>query len=207
MNSSENVNIELKSGWVRESGMPDLELWSSFFDFERLLDEMGMKSPRRVLELGAGYGSFTFPLAMRCDELVAVEIEHSLGNDLVERAMKEGVENLSVASVDFRDKENLVRLGVFDDIVLFNILHMESPAEFLKLLQHVSHSKSYVHVLHWRTDIETPRGPSLSIRSTPEQCQGWFRTAGFEQISYFFPDAAPFHFAQQYRLNTSLASE
>jgi hypothetical protein len=25
-------------------------------------------------------------------------------------------------------------------------------------------------IIHWRSDIETPRGPALEIRPSPEQC-------------------------------------
>lgn len=36
--------------------------------------------------------------------------------------------------------------------------------------------------MHWRSDILTPRGPSLDIRPRPEQCQAWLCAAGFSGI-------------------------
>jgi hypothetical protein len=39
-----------------------------------------------------------------------------------------------------------------------------------------------VGVIHWNYDPATPRGPDLSIRPRPEQCQAWCREAGFKLI-------------------------
>ena len=47
---------------VRESGMPPQDYWDSFFDVDRILDELLLDSSRRdVLEFGCGYGTFTLP--------------------------------------------------------------------------------------------------------------------------------------------------
>jgi hypothetical protein len=89
-------------------------------------------------------------------------------------------------------------LGKFDAAVLFNIIHMEDPVGFLRLLASVMEIGSKAFVLHWRTDIPTPRGPSLAIRSSPSECRGWFRDAGFAFERELFPKDAPFHFAQIY---------
>jgi hypothetical protein len=37
-------------------------------------------------------------------------------------------------------------------------------------------------VIHWRSDIPTPRGPTLAIRPTPQQCKAWMTEAGFRLI-------------------------
>lgn len=50
-------------------------------------------------------------------------------------------------------------------------------------------------IIHWRSDIPTPRGPSLAIRPTPEQCKVWMAEAGFRQIeSINLQTCCPFHF-------------
>jgi len=36
-----------------------------------------------------------------------------------------------------------------------------------------------VAVIHWINDSLTPRGPSMSIRPKPEDCQKWLRQSGF----------------------------
>ena len=50
----------------RESGMPDEELWASFFNVESVLDKLGLQScAGDVVEFGCGYGTFTIPAARR----------------------------------------------------------------------------------------------------------------------------------------------
>lgn len=50
-------------------------------------------------------------------------------------------------------------------------------------------------VIHWRRDVDTPRGPSMHIRPSPEQCADWGRIAGFRQAERVDPgDSAPWHF-------------
>ena len=56
-----------------------------------------------------------------------------------------------------------------DYVMLFNILHHESPDDFLNEAYRILKPNGKVGILHWRSDIETPRGPDLSIRPKPDQ--------------------------------------
>lgn len=49
-----------------------------------------------------------------------------------------------------------------------------------------------VLVIHWRSDIETPRGPPLAIRPSPEQVRSWGRLAGLESTETVL--LPPWHF-------------
>jgi hypothetical protein len=52
-----------------------------------------------------------------------------------------------------------------------------------------------VSVIHWRSDIPTPRGPSLDIRPTPEQCREWMQEAGFTAVQTIdLQSCCPYHF-------------
>jgi len=52
-----------------------------------------------------------------------------------------------------------------------------------------------VSVVHWRSDIPTPRGPPLAIRPTPEQCRLWMTAAGFESVRRIdLHSCCPYHF-------------
>ncbi len=49
---------------TRESGMPDEQMWSSFFTPEQTLAKLGLtESCRDILDFGCGYGTFTIPAA------------------------------------------------------------------------------------------------------------------------------------------------
>jgi ubiquinone/menaquinone biosynthesis C-methylase UbiE len=61
----------------------------------------------------------------------------------------------------------------------FNILHTAEPAMLLVEAWRILTPGGRVGIAHWIPDPETPRGPHLSIRPRPEQCQTWLREAGF----------------------------
>ncbi|MBD5803827.1 hypothetical protein AZOA_32680 [Azoarcus sp. Aa7] len=79
--------------------------------------------------------------------------------------------------------------------LVFNRLHLEAPVALLDEARRVLHPGGGVAVIHWRSDIPTPRGPSRAIRPTPEQCAAWLAEAGFTAIRTIdLSDCCPYHF-------------
>ena len=65
---------------VRDSGMPDEEMWATFFDAGRILTKLGFDDPKTdVVEFGCGYGTFTLAAAARTRGTVfALDIEPAM---------------------------------------------------------------------------------------------------------------------------------
>jgi hypothetical protein len=75
------------------------------------------------------------------------------------------------------------------------LLHLEQPVYLLQEAHRILEVGGTVSVIHWRSDIPTPRGPSLAIRPTPEQCEKWMAEAGFSDIHRIgITDCCPYHF-------------
>lgn len=180
--------------------MPSQEYWSTFFDAAGIFTEIKVHPAKHIAELGAGYGLFTFPLADRCERLTTFDIDAGLCVALQAQLQTLGIMNVDVVEGDFFDGKLLRSKGQFDAVVLFNIVHMENPPILIRELKAAMQPNGLVYLLHWRTDIETPRGPSLAIRSSPEQCRKWFAECGFNCIRELLPRSAPFHFAQVYSI-------
>jgi hypothetical protein len=51
-----------------------------------------------------------------------------------------------------------------------------------------------IAVIHWRSDLPTPRGPSLSIRPTPAQILTWAAAAGGLTPPTATLDLPPWHY-------------
>ncbi|MBD5801898.1 hypothetical protein AZOA_13230 [Azoarcus sp. Aa7] len=182
----------------RESGMPDEAYWASFFDPEGILDRLLVTKSDccKLIEFGCGYGTFTLPAAARTRGLVtALDIEPSMVSLVQQRAQSAGLANIRAELRDFVEQGTGVKDCSQDHAMVFNLLHIEDPLTLLREAYRALQPGGILSVIHWRSDIETPRGPPLAIRPRPEQCAGWMAEAGFDSVlPVALGDAAPYHF-------------
>ena len=164
----------------RESGMPVEEYWESFFDAScivRKLDCAG--SVLGLVEFGCGYGQFTLPAArLARGPVFALDIEPEMVAATGRKAREAGLENVSVELRDFVEHGTGRPEASVDYAMLFNILHIENPVGLLEEARRILVPGGKVGIIHWRSDIETPRGPTLVIRPEPEDCRAWGEQAG-----------------------------
>jgi ubiquinone/menaquinone biosynthesis C-methylase UbiE len=160
---------------VRDSGMPDESWWNSFFEVETILDKLQLgKRSKDVVEIGCGYGTFTIPVAKRISgTLYGFDIEQEMLDTVSAKIKQEGLENIRLECRDILTKTTGLAEHSIDYFLLFNILHHETPQEFLNEAIRVLKPGGKVGIIHWRSDIPTPRGPDLSIRPKPEQVRDW----------------------------------
>jgi SAM-dependent methyltransferase len=180
---------------VRESGMPDEEMWDSFFDPEFILRELGLnRDCRTVVDFGCGYGTFTIPAARMIHGIVyALDIEESFIAVCETRVHEAKLKNVICLQRDFMSKGTGLGDRTVDYAMLFNILHAEHPLVILQEAFRILIPTGKVGIIHWNYDPTTPRGPSMNIRPRPEQCQEWIRAAGFELLKSYF-DFPPYHY-------------
>jgi len=181
----------------RESGMPDEAYWASFFEAEVAVDRLlGAAVPGNVIEFGCGYGSFTVPVARRTrGRVIALDIEPEMVGCVCQKALTFDLPNIQAEVRDFVAQGTGVDSGSQAHAMIFNLLHLEHPVSLLREAYRTLQDGGVLSVIHWRSDIPTPRGPSLAIRPTPEQCREWMTDAGFQAIeSVDLQDCCPFHF-------------
>lgn len=182
----------------RESGMPEEEFWSRFFDPEGALERLLGRSKVRgnLVEYGCGYGTFTIPAARRTTGMVsALDIEPEMVARLRSKAEASRLTNIRVQLRDFVANGTGLDSASQSHAMVFNLLHLEHPVALLHEVHRVLQSGGTLSVMHWRSDIPTPRGPSLEIRPTPEQCRTWIHEAGFGRITIVdLEECCPFHY-------------
>ncbi len=176
--------------------MPEEELWSSFFDVERILDDMRVNS--EVVDgadFGCGYGTFTTPAAQRIRGILyAIDIEPEMLRTVDLKARNKGLTNVRTALTDLlREGSSLENDGV-DYFMLFNLLHAEDPLILLREAFRVLKVEGRVGIVHWIRDAQTSRGPPLEIRPTVEQSVEWCRQVGFHASSALSMELKPYHF-------------
>ena len=181
----------------RESGMPDETYWASFFDADVALEKLlGSRVDGNVIEFGCGYGSFTVPAARRATgNVTALDIEPEMVDCVRQKAVACHLSNIQVELRDFVAHGTGVATASQAHAMIFNLLHLEQPVSLLREAYRTLQDGGVLSVIHWRSDIQTPRGPSLAIRPTPEQCRVWMAEAGFHTIeSVDLQSCCPFHF-------------
>lgn len=167
---------------LRDSGMPIESSWEKFFDPDEVLHRLNCGgNVVDAVDFGCGYGTFSIPAAKRIQGLLhAFDIDPAILERLRERACAVGLTNLRIKQRDLScDGSGLPDASV-DYVMLFNILHGEEPVRLLRECARIMRGGGQVGVLHWRSDIPTPRGPILSIRPRPEQIQQWAQEARLE---------------------------
>lgn len=181
----------------RESGMPDETCWASFFDADAAIERLlGPRVSGDVLEFGCGYGSFTVPAAKRTTgRVIALDIEPDMVDCVLKKSASLDLPNIQAEVRDFVRQGTGVVSASQAHAMIFNLLHLEQPVALLREAHRSLQDGGILSVIHWRSDIPTPRGPSLAIRPTPEQCREWIAKAGFHSIeSVDLNDCCPFHF-------------
>lgn len=168
----------------RDSGMPVVEQWESYFDVAGVLDSLGCREAiGDVIEFGCGYGTFTIPLAQRTiGRVFALDIDPLMVATTTERVQHAGLKNVVVEQRDFVAQSCGREYESATWVLLFNILHIENPIDLLREARRVLRPGGMVGVIHWNHDVRTPRGPPLDIRPRPEQCRAWGEPAGLHWV-------------------------
>lgn len=185
---------------IRESGMPELERWESFFDTGKILAQLTPESGvQDVVEFGCGYGTFTLPMARLASGTVyALDLDTEMITATRRRAASESLANIAFLQRDFVTEGSGLDDGAADYAMLFNILHCEKPVALLREARRNLGAGGTVGVIHWAHNRETPRGPPMHMRPSPDQCRAWAEQAGLESCS---DDIAlpPYHFGVIFR--------
>lgn len=180
---------------TRQSGMPDEELWRSFFDPEAILTALQLdEGVRDAADFGCGYGTFAIPAARRIrGTLHGFDVDEEMIDECGRRAQEAELNNLQLRPRDFMAEGTGLPAASVDCAMLFNILHAENPGILLNEAWRILRSGGCVSVIHWNFDPATPRGPSMDIRPRPEDCLRWIEETGFV-VEGGKVDLPPYHY-------------
>jgi ubiquinone/menaquinone biosynthesis C-methylase UbiE len=169
-------------------------MWEKFFDPQSILTHMQLNSQvRDVLEVGCGYSTFTVPAAkIISGKIHTYDIDEEMIRITKTEVAKAELNNVNTILRDIiADGTGLPDESV-DYVMLFNILHLETPELLLKEAHRILRSGRKLGIIHWNYDPSTPRGPSMEIRPKPEACIQWAEQAGFHTPEGY--DLKPYHY-------------
>jgi ubiquinone/menaquinone biosynthesis C-methylase UbiE len=176
--------------------MPDETLWASFFDADAAMARLWPEPHGDAVELGCGFGTFTLAAARRTRGIItALDIDPEMIATVRSKAAALSLSNIHTYERNFVADDLGVGADSQSHAMVYNLLHMEEPAQLLRKVRGVLKINSMVSVMHWRCDVPTPRGPPMEIRPTPEDCARWLTEAGFAHIEQIdLSDSCPFHY-------------
>ncbi len=179
---------------IRESGMPDQNMWEKFFDPAKILATLGLNSQTvDVAEFGCGYGTFTIPAAKIIKgKIYALDIEPGMIRIADEESKRNGLSNVQTVLRDFMTEGSGLPDRSVDYVMLFNILHLEKPMILINEAKRILKVGGKLGIIHWNYDPKTPRGPSMDIRPKPEDCIKRAESAGFSNPVQY--DLKPYHY-------------
>ena len=180
---------------LKESGMPEEEMWGRFFEPNKILQTLGLSnSVVDVADLGCGYGTFTIPAAKIIrGKVYAIDIEPEMIENVKRKAKENGLDNVEARLRDFMAEGSGLENEIVDYVFLFNILYItENPEKLLKEAYRILKINGKLGIIHWNYDSTTPRGPPMEMRPKPEQCIKWAEFAGFSSLKKY--DLKPYHY-------------
>lgn len=189
---------------IRDSGMPEEEVWKSFFDPLKTLQQLGLTNKcSDLVEFGCGYGTFTIPAAQIISGSVyTFDIEPEMLVATKVRVNEARISNVVFAERDFIAEGTGLAEGSCDYALLLNLLHGENPVILLAEAHRNLRSGGLVGVMHWNYDPLTPRGPQMHMRSKPEQIKNWAKDAGLALVGEGIIDFPPYHYGMVLRKPT-----
>jgi SAM-dependent methyltransferase len=172
---------------IRDSGMPDEAYWETLVDVPLILDRLAVARFHDVAELGCGYGTFSLPVARA---IAGTLYTYDIDPVMIART-RERSAGLRIVCKQRDVMEHGFGVAV-DAVLLFNILHGESPTAILRHAANALRHGGEVQAIHWQHG-PTPRGPDLEIRPRPQQLIAWAAEANLEPLGDVIA-LPPWHF-------------
>lgn len=151
---------------VFDSGMPDEAYWNSLFDIPLIVNWLNIKGAAGpIAEVGCGYGTFTVPVAREAtSDVYAFDIDPSMIEIAGRNVRDAGIENVKFFQRDVVSDGTGLESESTSMVLLFNILHFKERRILLEEAARILAPSGVAAIIHWRKDIETPRGPEVQSR-------------------------------------------
>jgi SAM-dependent methyltransferase len=155
---------------VINSGMPEETYWNSLFDIPSIVQWLKLENiVGPIVEIGCGYGTFTVPIAMKTQcQVIAFDVEPALLETAKKNAQQSHLTNVQFYHRDILETGTGLESNSIGMVLLFNILHFNERRILLEESARILKRSGVASIIHWRKDIETPRGPIVQMRPDKE---------------------------------------
>ena len=189
------------SGFFQGTEMPDPDWWQALWsDPVRVLGDAGLIAGASAVDLCAGDGWFTLPMARIARHVTAIDIDPVLLGRARLRLSQANMTNCEFKLADAFDLAKLVTAPV-DFVFLANAFHgVPDQTGLSTVVATVLRPGGQFAIVNWhqRPREETvvlgePRGPGTELRMTPEAVKAAVEPSGLRL--FCVTDVGPYHYA------------
>ncbi|MCL2116027.1 MAG: class I SAM-dependent methyltransferase [Methanobrevibacter sp.] len=113
---------------------------------EKLINKLIIEKSDTILDLGCGEGTISIPLAKKSSKLTAIDLSERMLEQIIEKANKEGLNNINTKKMDLRDI-NLNNVGPHDVVIASRSVNsIFSIKDFLKNLNEIANKYVYLTI-------------------------------------------------------------
>lgn len=181
--------------WTRDEALATLENPERrrILDPDQFWNRVVIVPGSVVVEVGAGAGYFAIPAGRRVGNqgrVYATDISEAMVKILSERRLTENLPQL----LPIRNTSDHIPLPseMADLVLLANVLHDISHGTVTEAVRILRPGRRFVN-LDWKK-VETPGGPPLDIRLSPDEAAKLLTAHGLVETERF--DTGPYHYAQ-----------
>ena len=174
------------SGFFEGTEMPVADWWEALWpDPARVLIESGLTAGAAAVDLCAGDGWFTLPMARIARRVVAIDIDGKLLHLARLRLGKAGLTNCEFVEADAFDVAKIVAEPV-DFVFLANVFHgVPDKTRLSSAVAEILLPGGRFAVVNWHkrpreetTVLGEPRGPKTELRMSPEAVKAAVEPSG-----------------------------
>lgn len=188
-------------GFFQGTEMPDAGWWEALWpDPARVLSESGLTKGDAAVDLCAGNGWFTLPMARIVRQVIAIDIDGELLHVARRRLAEAGISNCAFVVADAYDLAAFVTTPV-DFVFLANAFHgVPDQTGLARVVAQVLGPRGRFAIVNWykrpreeTTVLGAPRGPRTELRMAPETVKAVVEPAGFALLR--IAEILPYHYA------------
>ncbi len=170
--------------WAKEFDDPNRDAWQKPHE---VIQALALKPDAVVADIGSGTGYFTVRIAHMVPKgkVYGVDTEADMVKYLTERAKSMGLTNVIAVQAAPDDPRITEKVDLI--IIVDTFHHLENRARYLTKLRDSLKPDGRIAIIDFRMD--SPDGPPVSARSTPERIKAELNASGytFVQEHNFLP--------------------
>jgi ubiquinone/menaquinone biosynthesis C-methylase UbiE len=188
-------------GFFKGTEMPTAGWWEALWpDPAAVVARVGIAAGMEVVDLCAGDGWFTLPIAKTAGHVTAIDIDRELLGVARMHLAEAGVSNCDFVEGDAYDVDKLVAQPV-DFVFMANVFHgVPEKTRLARAVAQALAPRGRFAIVNWHARpreqtpiLGEPRGPATELRMTPEAVRAAVEPAGFRL--HRLVELPPYHYA------------